>query len=72
MGYAVKWLFPPFVLFMLSFILHLANARSKTAEVLGMISIVWGSIAGFFVFIYIVGRVWRRATGNPYEKHFPR
>jgi TRAP-type C4-dicarboxylate transport system permease small subunit len=62
MGFTLKMLVPPALLFLLGGWYMNQPHASKDAPVIGLIAMAWGGLAFVIVMCYWAARAWRRAT----------
>lgn len=72
MGFTLKALLPPTLLFIVSFLMHQSAPRTHSGETIGMISFIWWWLAIPVVVLYWGARIWKRATRDSADPHLYR
>jgi TRAP-type C4-dicarboxylate transport system permease large subunit len=72
MGFTLKALLPPFVCFVLMGLMTNFKVRDNTTALLGTMIMGWGFVAFMVVVVYWISRIWKRATRDAPDPHWPR
>lgn len=72
MGFTLKALVPPALLFIVSFLMHVSNPRTDSGAAIGVIAVIWLWLAIPVVVLYWGARIWKRATRDSADTHLYR